>query len=116
MILTALEAEPAAFEAGTGWAVRPEGACNDEICVVLPAQARTAAGRVDVSVVAERLGMPIARDEAHGLVALGPATTSGRALTSARAPALVLPDLDGKPFDLGSLRGQKVILVAWASW
>ena len=25
----------------------------------------------------------------------------------------VLPDLDGKPFALESLRGQKVVLVAW---
>jgi hypothetical protein len=116
VILTALEAEPAAFEAGTGWAVRPEGACNDEVCVALPPEARTAAGRVDVGVVAERLGMPLARDEAHGLLALGPATTGGRALASARAPALELPDLDGNPFDLGSLHGQKVLLLAWAPW
>ncbi len=116
MILTELEAEPAAFEAGTGWALRPEGACNDAVCVPLPAEARTDAGRVDVGVVAERLGMPIARDDAHGLLAVGPATTGGRALTSARAPALELPDLDGRLFDLATLRGQKVILLAWASW
>jgi hypothetical protein len=27
-----------------------------------------------------------------------------------------LPDIDGQPFSLESLRGQKVLLVAWASW
>jgi hypothetical protein len=28
----------------------------------------------------------------------------------------VLPDFDGKPFDVASLRGRKVLLLAWASW
>jgi peroxiredoxin len=37
-------------------------------------------------------------------------------LTTATAPDLVLPDADGNPFHLSSLRGQKVLLVAWASW
>jgi hypothetical protein len=33
------------------------------------------------------------------------------------APELVLPDLrTDKPFALSGLRGQKVLLVAWASW
>ena len=43
--------------------------------------------RLDARVLADRLGMP-----------------------------LVLPDLDGKPFDIASLLGSKVLLVAWASW
>ena len=34
----------------------------------------------------------------------------------ALAPELTLPDLDGRPFELSSLRGQKVVLAAWASW
>jgi peroxiredoxin len=37
-------------------------------------------------------------------------------LTTAVAPELELPDADGNPFRLSSLRGQKVLLVAWASW
>ena len=39
-----------------------------------------------------------------------------RFLTTAVAPDLELPDFDGNPFRLSSLRGQKVLLVAWASW
>jgi hypothetical protein len=85
--------------------------------VPLPDSARTADGRLDAPIVAERLGMPIVRDEAHGLLALGPETAvTGRALTTAIAPDLELTDVDGNPFRLGSLRGQKVLLVAWASW
>ena len=61
--------------------------------------------------------MPLVADAAHGLWALGPETAvTGRALTTAVAPELELPDADGNPFRLSSLRGQKVLLVAWASW
>jgi len=117
VILTELEADSAAFEAGTGWAIKPEGACKGELCVPLPANARTDDGRVDIRVVAERLGMPIVTDDERGLSALGPETAlTGRALTTAVAPELQLPDAEGHPFRLSSLRGQKVVLLAWSSW
>ena len=32
------------------------------------------------------------------------------------APNLTLPDLDGNTFELSSLRGKKVILVAWSPY
>jgi hypothetical protein len=117
VLLNELLVTPEAFETRTGWAVRPEGACKADVCVPLPAAAQTADGRLDVRVLAERLGMPLVADDAHGLWALGPETAvNGRALTTAVAPALTLPDVDGVPFDLASLRGQKVLLLAWASW
>lgn len=117
MILTELTVDSDAFEAGTGWAIKPEGACRGEVCVPLPAAARTADGRVDVNVVAERLGMPVVTDRDRGLSALGRETaTTGRVLTTAVAPELALPDAEGKPFRLASLRGKKVVLIAWASW
>ena len=117
MILQELEIDADDFEARTGWAVKPEGACKAEHCVPLPAEARTESGRVDVAAVAERLGMPLVHDEANGLWALGPDTAvTGQALATAVAPELELPDVNGKSFKLSSLRGQKVLLVAWASW
>jgi len=117
VILTELDVDPAAFAARTGWEMKPEGACKAEICVPLPPDARVADGRVDVNVVAERLGMPLIRHEGASLWALGPDTAvTGRALTTARAPDLELPDFDGNPFALSSLLGQKVLLAAWASW
>jgi hypothetical protein len=117
MLLHELEVEPAAFEAGTGWAIKAEGFCKAEQCVPLAGGTRTERGTLDVAAVASRLGMPVVADEEHGLWALGPETTvTGRALTTARAPALSLPDADGNVFQLSSLLGQKVVLVAWASW
>ncbi len=99
----------------TGWAIKPEGACKGDVCVTLRADVLRD-GMVDLPAFAERLGMPLVHDADHGLWALGPESLGGRALTTAAAPALVLPDLDGTPFALSSLLGRKVVLTAWASW
>ncbi len=117
MLLDRLQIDAETFAGRTGWVIKPEGACKADVCVPLPATARTATGDLDVAVVAGRLGMPLVADDEHRLWALGPETgVTGRALTSAVAPDLTLPDAEGKPFALSSLRGQKVVLVAWASW
>lgn len=114
MILESLRVDPADF-AATGWSIEPQGACRGDVCVPLPAHA-TSKGRIDVAVVAERLGMPLVHDDDHQVWALGPATVGGRALATASAPELTLPDVDGRAFALSSLRGRKVLLLAWASW
>ena len=120
MILTSLEVEAREIEHRTGWHFRPEGACKGEVCVPLAgtgAEVR-ADGKVDATGLSARLGMPLLHDAQEGLWALGPETAvTGRALTTAEAPDLTLPDLrTGEPFELRSLRGQKVLLLAWASW
>ncbi len=111
MILDSLTLDRDAFEQRTGWALKPEGACKGEVCVPLPDGA-------GLEAVAERLGMPVLHDERHGIWALGPeSAVTGRALTTAVAADFELPRvLSGEPFRLSSLRGQKVLLVAWASW
>jgi hypothetical protein len=103
------------FEAVTGWRLEPEGACRGSVCVPLPSGS-TSEGNVDIEIMAARLGMGIARDEDSGAVALGPASTGGRALATTQAPKLTLPDFNGEPFDLESLLGTKVVLVAWAPY
>jgi hypothetical protein len=103
------------FAAGTGWSPKPEGLCRGEICVPAPGTVRDD-GSVDVLAAAARLGMPVVRDDAHGVLAVGPGTTTGRTLSTAAAPDPELIDRDGDPFHLSSLRGRKVLLVAWASY
>lgn len=115
MIVDTLDLTGDEFHRLTGWEIKPEGACKEERCVPLSPPVRDAAGPVDVALVAERLDMPIARDEKHGLFSIGP-ESGGRVLDSARMPDLVLPDFDGRGFDVASLRGRKVLLLAWASW
>ncbi len=99
------------FTAGTGWEIKPEGACKAEVCVPLDR-----ADGFDPVATAGRLGMAVVHDEAAGLWAFGPESLGGRALVSAEAPDLVLPDLAGREFRLSSLRGQKIVLVAWAPY
>lgn len=112
MILRSLRLGSAELPRGTGWTLKPEGLCREDVCVPFEVPAD---GAIDVRGLAVRLSMPLVEDGEAGLWALGPAS-GGRALVSAVAPDLELPDLDGRPFRLSSLRGRKVLLVAWAPW
>ncbi len=111
MIVTDLDITPADFEAGTGWAIKPEGACKGDVCVPLDQSAG-----FDVRSAAARLRMALVHDTDAGLWAIGPESLGDRALVTADAPELVLPDLDGNEFRLSTLRGQKVVIVAWAPY
>jgi hypothetical protein len=110
MILDSLDISADQFAAGTGWQIKPEGACKGEVCVPLDRSG------FDPVRAAERLGMALVHDEEAGLWALGPESLGDRALVTAEAPDLVLDDIDGHEFRLSSLRGQKVVLVAWAPY
>jgi len=101
----------AEFESGTGWQLKPEGACRGSVCVPLSPQGD---GEIDLRGVAERLGMPLVHDEKAGLWALGPA--AGPVLEDAEAPDFTLPDWRGGEFTLSALRGRKVLVLAWAPW
>jgi hypothetical protein len=110
MILESLTIEPRSFEARTGWAIKPEGACRGDVCVPLE---RAEDGSVDAQTISQRLRMPLVGDD--GVWVLGPQFDAAP-LESARAPELTLPDWRGGDFSLSSLRGTKVLLIAWASW
>ena len=116
MVLDRLDVTAEEFERATGWKLEQRGACQGDVCVPLPPLEVDADGRIDATVVATSLGMPIAHDEAHGIWALGPRSGDRRVLDNAQMPALVLPAFDGNEFDLTTLRGRKVVLVAWSSW
>lgn len=109
MITDRLDLTAAEFGGATGWEIKPEGACKGELCVPLD-------GGFDARAAAERLGMALVHDEEAGLWAIGPETIGGRALSTAEAPELVLPDVSGEPFALSSLRGQKVLIASWAPY
>lgn len=113
MVLDDLKIPRERFEAGTGWQFKPEGACKGDVCIPLnPPPEQT----VDAADLAERMGLPLVAEAQHGLWALGPESIGGRALTTAQAPDLRLPDLAGREFRLSSLLGQKVLVYAWAPY
>ncbi len=115
MIFETGQISPASLLERTGWEIKPEGACKDDRCVPLPAGTLNSSGMVDLEVFARQMNMPLVQDRETKFLALGPAA-GGKALESASAPDFTLPDISGKPFTLSSLRGTKVLLVAWASW
>jgi hypothetical protein len=100
------------FTDTTGWRFEPEGACRGDLCVPLP---EPPGEWLDAGLMAERLRMPLVRDEAAGLWCLGPEAL-GAVLQTTEAPDLRLPDWRGEQFALAALRGTKVLLLAWASW
>lgn len=111
MITNSLDLTAEQFSAGTGWVIKPEGACQADVCVPLPKTEGFSA-----TSAAERLGMAIVADAPSGLWSIGPASLGDRALATAVAPELVLNDLNGTEFRLSSLRGQKVVIVSWAPY
>lgn len=112
MILDSLDIDAATFREGTGWNIKPEGACKGEVCVPLQS---TGAG-FDLAATADRLGMAIVSDSAAGVHAVGPESFGGTALVTAEAPDVTLRDLDGNELRLSDLRGRKVILAAWSPY
>jgi len=114
MLLTSNTLTRAEFERGTGWQLKPEGACKGDVCIPLPDALKS--DQLDVDALADAMGLPLAQAPSFGLRALGPESVGSRALTSARAPELALPDLDGNVFKLSSLKGQKVLVYAWAPY
>jgi len=100
------------FERETGWELKPQGACWGERCIPLHGMPTD---EVDLEAISTELQMPLVHDQEVGLWGLGP-RAGGKALESVHVPDLQLTDWRGEPFSLGSLRGQKVLLLAWASW
>lgn len=107
MILEAAETDVGAVAREIGWDLEPEGLCRGDVCVPFH-------DRSSIRALAHALGRPLVEAPEQGLMALGP--EAGRALISARAPELTLPDWHGGELSLSTLLGQKVLVVAWAPW
>ena len=111
MIVDSMDLTAQQFAEGTGWTIKPEGACKADVCVPLGSSAT-----FDARSVAQRLGMAVVHEGRADLWSIGPESFSSRALVSAQAPELVLQDLNGHEFRLSSLQGQKVVMVAWSPY
>ena len=116
-----------------GWELHEGTLCNDAMCVPLPAGSSLAAGApLDLAEVAAVLDRPLALDAAEGAAFLGAGGggrrpprgpgcaprrhRAGPAGPSLIAPDFTLPDLAGRSHTLSEHRGEKVLLVVWASW
>lgn len=109
---------PADLKRALDWELKPEGFCQGSTCVPIPNRDSVVIdGGVDLLEFARLLDRPIALDTAERAAYLG--TSAGdraEQLTSLEAPGFTLPDLDGQLHSLSDYLGQKVLLVAYASW
>jgi hypothetical protein len=111
-----LRVSPKDAEAITGWTLKPEGMCRDELCVPLRDDARRD-GKVDIAAFWHTFGHPVVSDARGDVWVLGTAADSRTAaLAGLEAPDFALPGLSGVQHRLSELRGKKVFLTTWASW
>ena len=110
--------------AASGWELKPEGVCKDEICVPVTEARLHQLVRKDPSGTlfnltefARLIEQPVAHDAKNAAWYFGPAGWDWQSrLTSRLAPDFALPDLAGQPHTLYELRGKKIFLLFWASW
>jgi hypothetical protein len=112
-------------EGATGWALKPEGLCLNDLCTPVPPGHESqfvrddshGDGAVNVAAFWRRMERPALHDGTGSVWMLGePASSRAAQLESLQAPDFTLPDLDGKLHSLSDHRGKKVFLTTWASW
>lgn len=108
----------------TGYELKPEGFCLEEICVPVPAgreaefvRDASEGASINLATFWRYLDAPVAADESGATWSIGePPTDRSLRLDSLEAPDFTLPDANGNLHSLSDYRGRKVLLAAWASW
>ena len=108
----------------TGFSLKPQGVCRNELCFPLPKQKKNdflaQRGRVtwfNLSEFARLVHQPVAHDEKLAVWFFGPRPDVQNAyLETLQAPNFSLPDKNGTVHSLSDFRGKKVLLITWASW
>jgi hypothetical protein len=108
------------LKALSGWELKPEGVCKDEVCVPVPDARRHALirdGEFSLTEFARLIEQPVAHDENQGVWYFGPPAWEWKSRLASRiAPDFELADLSGRLHTLSGLLGKKVFLLFWASW
>jgi len=107
----------------TGFELKPEGICKDELCFPIPPQTstnivRTESGETwfNLRAFAQLVDQSVAYDDTASMWYFGQRSDERGGLGALQAPDFTLPDITGKQHTLSALRGKKVLLVTWASW
>ncbi len=104
----------------TGWSMKPEGFCKDDVCVPTPsgkADYFVQGDAINVSAFWGLMGKPAVRSANADVWLLGEgASNRNEALLSLEAPDFTLPDLEGNLHSLRDFRPKRVLLITWASW
>ena len=106
------------FARATGWTLKVEGLCKDEICVpVRDMVAMSNGSAIDVAEFARVTGRNMVIDASRNVVAMGEqASSRAAAMTTLDAPNFTLPDINGNLVSLSDFANRKKLILAWSSW
>ena len=107
----------------TGFELKPQGICRNELCFPIPKDREQEFVRKNVGsswfnlvAFARLVQQPVAHDEGLAIWYFGLRSDQSQVLSSLKAPDFTLPDMNGKTSSLSDFRGKKVLLLTWASW
>ena len=106
------------LEQATGWSLKPEGLCRDQVCVpVRNVEALIKNDQIDLAEFARLVSQNIVIDAQRKVVALGEqAQTRGTEMATLEAPDFTLPDIHGRQVSFSDYNRRKRLLLAWSSW
>jgi hypothetical protein len=112
------------LKAGTGWEIKPEGICRDEVCIPVPEANASSLVKAEgdehwlnLGAFARYMGLPYTHDSSGRVWSFGASPEALRSdLAGLEAPDFTLPDIDGRMHSLSDFRGTKVFLLLWSSW
>ena len=100
----------------SGFELKPQGACRDDICIPIPRPMLRNA-HFNLTAFAQRVGQRVVADPAMRVWSFGEIpVVRGAFLESRLAPDFSVPDRKGRPVRLSRFRGKKLLVVTWASW
>ena len=109
-------------EAITGFKVKPEGMCVDDLCIPIPANSswitdHAGAKYFNLMKFAAKMDQVYAVDAENSVWSFTAVPRAQTApLMAGQAPDFALPDRTGKTVRLSDFRGKKVLIITWASW
>ena len=108
----------------TRFVIKLQGVCRDELCYPLPKKRlaefvskKDATTWFNLTEFARLIKQSFVVDQKNSVWYFGAREAEQNSyINSLEAPSFTLPDLNGKLHSLADFRGQKVLLVTWASW
>ena len=106
------------LEQATGWSLKPEGLCREQVCVpVRNAAALSKGDQINFAEFARLVKLNILIDAQRKIVALGEqAENRSASMSTLDAPDFTLPDIHGRQVSFSDYNRRKRLLLAWSSW